>query len=368
VISVDPTGTSAVVSSPAGTGTVDVRVTTPGGLSAAVSADHFTYYPRPKITQVVPASGTAAGGTVVTITGTGLSGASEVDFGTAAATNLSVNSGGTQLTATSPAGTGTVDVHVVALGGTSGTTSADQFSYIPLPVVSIGAVSQNEGTGTNTTMQFPLTLSSASATPVTVGVQTSNGTAMAPGDYTPVATNVTIPAGQTSAVAGVTIIADSAEEPNETFTMTITSASGATIGQATATGTIINDDAPVIPKALGMTIHAPAEVNNKPVSKLYTFGLVGTSSLCSMSKPCPISQGQGGFGKTWNLLSQDFGTIDVQFLWNGQTSDTATDGDFSIVLNSTQVGTLTLRYTVTDITGLTSNVCVVTIIIQPPLP
>ena len=41
------TATSCTATSPAGTGTVDVKVTTPGGTSAATSADQFTYIPPP---------------------------------------------------------------------------------------------------------------------------------------------------------------------------------------------------------------------------------------------------------------------------------------------------------------------------------
>ena len=71
------------------------------------------------VTKVAPALGPLAGGTAVTITGTGFSGATAVDFGTVAATNVAVNAGGTQITATDPSGTGTVNVTVVTPSGTS---------------------------------------------------------------------------------------------------------------------------------------------------------------------------------------------------------------------------------------------------------
>ena len=63
--------TPITATSPAGTGTVDVTVTTPGGTSATSSADDFTYIAAPTVTAVSPTSGVAAGGTSVTITGTG---------------------------------------------------------------------------------------------------------------------------------------------------------------------------------------------------------------------------------------------------------------------------------------------------------
>ncbi len=122
--------TSCTATSPAGTGTVDVTVTTAGGTSATSPADQFTYTtttPAPTVTGISPTSGPAAGGTVVTITGTNLTGGT-VDFGPNAATG--VTCGATSCTATSPAGTGTVDVTVTTAGGTSATSSADQFTYI----------------------------------------------------------------------------------------------------------------------------------------------------------------------------------------------------------------------------------------------
>jgi Ricin-type beta-trefoil lectin domain/IPT/TIG domain len=118
--------TSCTATSPAGTGTVDVEVTTTGGTSAPTSADHFTYTSAPVVTGVSPTSGPPAGGTPVTITGTNLTGGT-VAFGPNPATG--VTCGATSCTATSPAGTGTVDVEVTTTGGTSAPTSADHFTY-----------------------------------------------------------------------------------------------------------------------------------------------------------------------------------------------------------------------------------------------
>jgi spore coat protein U-like protein len=56
----------------------------------------------------------------VTITGTSFSGATAVTFGATAATGFTVNSA-SQITATAPAGTGTVDIRVTTVGGTSAT-------------------------------------------------------------------------------------------------------------------------------------------------------------------------------------------------------------------------------------------------------
>ena len=89
--------------------------------------------PALAVTAVSPAAGPSAGGTEVTITGSNFTGATGVYFGTTPATNVIINSNA-QITATSPAGSGTVDVRVTGPGGTSTTSPADQFTYVTLGI------------------------------------------------------------------------------------------------------------------------------------------------------------------------------------------------------------------------------------------
>ena len=124
------------VYSPAGTvGMADVTLVMPGG---SVSAGQFTYLPlAPAVSGVSPSVGAATGGTAVTITGTDLEDATEVDFGGVAGTIVPGSDTATQIVATDPAGTvGTVDVTVTTPAGTSSTSSADQFTGIMAPAVS----------------------------------------------------------------------------------------------------------------------------------------------------------------------------------------------------------------------------------------
>ena len=114
-----------------GAGIVDVTVKTRGGTSHRTAADHYAYTaPRPAVTGVSPASGGTAGGSTVTITGTGLAGATAVRFGAAAAT-ITADSA-TQITVTSPPGTGRVDVTVTTPAGTS-QTNERYYSYSAQP-------------------------------------------------------------------------------------------------------------------------------------------------------------------------------------------------------------------------------------------
>lgn len=120
IVAIDATTVQAEV--PPGTGTVDIFVYGPSlytncACGGAVAA--YTYIPTPATSGIGPGNGPAEGGTVVTLTGTGFTGATAVSFGATPATSFTVNSD-TSITATSPAGTGTVSVTVTAPGGTSG--------------------------------------------------------------------------------------------------------------------------------------------------------------------------------------------------------------------------------------------------------
>jgi hypothetical protein len=134
--------TQITATSPAGSGIIDVIVTIAGGASAISSADQFTYAAAPTVTNVNPNTGPPAGGTSVTITGTNFSGATAVRFGSNAAGSFTVNSA-TQITATSPAGSGTVDVTVATAGGTSAISSGDRFTYVLVGTTTTLSSSQN---------------------------------------------------------------------------------------------------------------------------------------------------------------------------------------------------------------------------------
>jgi hypothetical protein len=118
------------VTAPAGTaGQVDIRVSTAYGTSAVVTADHYEYVAPPVVTGISPGTGPAAGGTKVTITGTGFTGATHVRFGPAApARSYTVNSA-TSITAITPPGHGTQHVQVSTPYGVSAANPADTFTY-----------------------------------------------------------------------------------------------------------------------------------------------------------------------------------------------------------------------------------------------
>jgi hypothetical protein len=84
----------------------------------------------PTVTGLSPASGPAAGGTVVTITGTNFTGTTQVDFGKVAASSFKVLSN-TSITATAPSeAAGVVNVAVYNAGA-SALSSADKYTFLP---------------------------------------------------------------------------------------------------------------------------------------------------------------------------------------------------------------------------------------------
>jgi len=129
-ITVNGSGTQITVTSPArAAGVADITVTTPAGTNADTAADNFLYGSAPTITSISPAQGPTAGGTTVTITGTGFTGATAVNFGSTAATSFTVVND-TTITAVSPAGAnGVVRISVVTPLGTTADTAADNFTY-----------------------------------------------------------------------------------------------------------------------------------------------------------------------------------------------------------------------------------------------
>ncbi|HEX3433964.1 MAG TPA: IPT/TIG domain-containing protein [Solirubrobacteraceae bacterium] len=106
----------------------------------------------PSVIKVAPRTGPAGGGTSVTITGTGFSGATAVKFGATAAAKYTVNSA-TSITAVSPAAsTGLVDVTVTTSGGTSPLVSGDHFTFAAPTVTGVSPASGSRSGGTTITI------------------------------------------------------------------------------------------------------------------------------------------------------------------------------------------------------------------------
>jgi hypothetical protein len=93
------------------------------------------FTPQPRLLSISVNLGPSSGGTSVTISGTGLTAATSVDFGLTAAASFVVNSDYSITAVSPPEAAGTVDLTVTTAGGTSLTSGADQFTFVAPPVV-----------------------------------------------------------------------------------------------------------------------------------------------------------------------------------------------------------------------------------------
>jgi len=157
--------TSLEAVSPAGAGKVPVTVTTAGGTSPTNALDEFTY--APTVTSIAPASGPEAGGTPVTINGSGFAADSTVTIGGAAASEVKVLSE-QEITATTPAGT-TGEQQVVVTDAAGPSVAGPGFLYLTTPAVSSAApptTSSGTGGGTSTGSTGPTVVTSGLPAPV----------------------------------------------------------------------------------------------------------------------------------------------------------------------------------------------------------
>ena len=167
------------------------------------------------------------------------------------------------------------------------------------PSLSVADAAAAEGSD----VSFTVTLSAASGKTVTVSYDTSRpgGTTAEAADFT-AQTNrtLTIPAGSTTGTIAVPTANDTIDEADETFRLTLSSPTNATLADATATGTITDDD------------DATLSVNDVSGSEGGTLTFTVTLSVAS----------EDTVGVTWTATA-------------GGVSDTADTGDLAGSLTGT---------------------------------
>jgi Calx-beta domain len=142
--------------------------------------------------------------------------------------------------------------------------------------ISINDTNQVEGDAGQSAFRFTVTLDQAQSAPVTVDFSTADGTATAPSDYAANNGTVTFAPGETAKTVTVQVNGDTTIEPNETFNVGLTNATGnATIADATGVGTIVSDDQPVIvpPARISIDDVAMAEGNAGETAFRFTVAL-----------------------------------------------------------------------------------------------
>lgn len=111
------------------------------------------------------------------------------------------------------------------------------------PELSINDISVLEGLSGNTAAVFTVTLSAAGVETATVNYATANGTAtIANSDYTFASGTLTFAPGITQQTLTIQVTGDAAFESDETFYVSLTSPSNATLADGLGVGAIVNDD------------------------------------------------------------------------------------------------------------------------------
>src|SRR5205085_9956557 len=106
---------------------------------------------------------------------------------------------------------------------------------------------------------------------------TADGTATAPGDYAATAGVLTFNPGVTTRTITVNVGGDTTVEPNETFSVNLSSPTNASIATATGTGTIVNDDAAGLP-TLSINNVSANEGNSGTTAFTFTVTLSAASA------------------------------------------------------------------------------------------
>ncbi|NEQ23451.1 MAG: hypothetical protein F6K28_30715, partial [Microcoleus sp. SIO2G3] len=247
---------------------------------------------------------------------------------------------------TIPAGASTAFGFVASPGNI--TTTTDPSDYVlngqsigtpeVLPILFINDVTVTEGDSGTSNAVFTVNLSAASTQTVSVNYATANGTATAGSDYTATSNTLSFAPGETSKTISVPIVGNTFAEGSESFTLNLSNASNATISDAQAVGTILDNDlAPRLPQ-LAINDVVVTEGDNGTTNAAFTVNL-STASTQTINVNYATANGTATAGldytATSNTLSfapgQTSKTITVQV--NGDTLDEVNE-TFTLNLSS----------------------------------
>lgn len=291
-------------------------------------------------------SAAAAADTTVTIGRQSGSTATLTDDFTLSSTTITIAAGQTTGTATLTAvqdtlheGNETAIIEITGVSGGGGATeNGTQQQTVTIidddliPSLSVASVSQLEGNSGSSNLTFTVTLSAASAQAVSVNYATSNGTATAGSDYTASSGTLTFAPGETSKTFTITVAGDTTAEPNEAFTVTLSSPINATLGTASATGTILDDDSDVT---------APPAPSTPDLDSASDSGASSTDNITNDTTPSFTGTAEAGATVTL------YDTNGTSVLGTG----TATGGTWSITSSALAAGTHTVTAKATDAAG-----------------
>ena len=171
------------------------------------------------------------------------------------------------------------EAHGATLGDREGTATIRDDDEPPappiLPELEIDDVTVDEDGGSAV---FRVSLSKQSTATVTVEYATEAGTAEAGTDYTARSGTLVFLAGETEQTIAVPVVDDNADEITETFTMRLSEAHGATLGDREGTATIRDDDGPPAPPGLPTLAINDVTVAEDGGSAVFSVRLSGEST------------------------------------------------------------------------------------------
>jgi VCBS repeat-containing protein len=221
---------------------------------------------------------------------------------------------------------------------------------LPSGVLSINDVAHVNPISGQTAFVFTVSLSERSKQPVSVRYSTANGTATAAeGDFVPTAGTLNFARNQTAATITVLVNATSVAESDETFFVTLSRASHATIGDGTGVG-MIQEPIPTAVNDSNSTYYSQTVSGNVLTNDINPAG--GGLSVST------VNGGTANVGATIQLSSGAVLTVNA----NGSYTYNP-NGAFNS-LPAGQSTTDSFTYTATDALGTRSNTATVTIAIQ----
>ena len=167
-----------------------------------------------------------------------------------------------------------------------------------LPVISITDASITEGDATNSDLGFAVVLSSAATYSVAVRYSTRDGSALAASDYRSTSGTLTFQPGETRKDILATVLGDLRDEFDESFQIVLSNPTGATLGTATALGTILDNDPPPVLQVSDVTVQEPTTLDVDPGF----FHTSGNQILDAADKPVRIA-GVNWFGMETNAFA-----------------------------------------------------------------
>ena len=186
------------------------------------------------------------------------------------------------------------------------------------PTMSVGAGRGGEADGE---VVFPVSLDKTYHKGATANWSTSDGTATAPSDYVAVTGGaLTIAAGDTSANITVSVENDNVDEPAETFTVSLSAASLATLSAtaATAIGTITDDDPSTVSITAVTTSVEEGQTAAFAVARgitdnadlVVTLGNMQEGNFISATVPTSLTIHSGATSSTLSIATDDDNVIE----------------------------------------------------------